>query len=94
MLNLPEVLLLPHKSILRIGNLLVVGLLVEGEVKIKNCLLEILGQVYFLPLLDGIYLYSLTISVYRFLTDMISVSPLDYSFLLRGLFRIATKILG
>lgn len=74
--------------------LLIIGILIESEVEIEYSFLKIFGEIHFLSEYRMHYLYSLTITVSRFLTLMISVYALDYSFFESGLFRMATKILG
>ncbi len=84
-----------RKSQWLVNYLFIGGLLIESEIEIENCLLKILGQIHLLPEFRlWCYLYSLTMTVYLFLTAMMSVYPFDYSFFDKGRFRIATKILG
>ena len=68
--------------------------LVEGEVEVEDALLDVLGEVHLLPAWMMCYLYSETMTASPFLTAMTSVSLRCSSFLLRGLLRMITDILG
>ena len=65
----------PHtrRSDSREGYLVVLALLIEGEVEVEDGFFEVLGEVHFLPACRGGYLYSLTMTVSWFLTEMMSV---------------------
>jgi hypothetical protein len=54
----------------------ILRLLVESKVEVKDCLLEKFGEIDLLSVLKVIYLYSLTMTVSEFLTNMMSLSPL------------------
>ena len=94
MLNRLKVALQVHKSRLYSSYFFILGILVKGEVKIENRFFKKFGEIYFLSMFTVIYLYSLTITVSEFFTEMMSVSPRAPSFLERGRLRIATRILG
>ena len=94
MLNRLKAALHVHKSRLYSNYFFILSILVESEVKVENGFFEKFGEIYFLSVFTVIYLYSLTITVSEFFTEMVSVSPRDPSFLERGGLRIATRILG
>lgn len=76
------------------GYFFIGGVLMEGEVEVEDGFFDVLGQVYFLPDYSDCYLYSLTMTVSPFLTEMISVSPFPDSFFESGRLRMATRIFG
>jgi len=83
-----------HKSASNYQYLFIMSLLVKSEVEVENGFLQILGQIHLLPAFTSDYLYSLTMTVSEFFTEIMSVSPLELYFLERGRLRIATRILG
>jgi hypothetical protein len=56
-LSLQVVELPCHRPFLKVVYLLVRGFLVEGEVEVEDGLLEVLGEIYFLPVWVEDYLY-------------------------------------
>ena len=83
-----------RKSASAFSYLLVVAVLVEGEVEVEDGFFEEFGEIDLLPLFGGGYLYSLTITVSAFFTEIMSLSPRVLYFLESGRLRMATRILG
>jgi hypothetical protein len=75
-------------------DLVVSGVLVVGEVEVEGGFLEVLGEIDLLPEFLGSYLYSLMMTCPWVPIFTISLSFFCSYFLLRGLLRMATVILG
>ena len=70
------------------------GELIIGSIEVVLVFFDVGSEIHFEYALGGMYLCSLTMTVWSLVMLMMSVSPLAASFLLRGRFLTSTLILG